>query len=147
MDYKLLTQYTGPDLSHSNEAIADFLFQHLDEYGDSKDDILKALHYVFDRNTPGGKILLQLENDKIVAATVINHTGMEGYIPENILVYIAVHKKQRGRGLGKQLLQNAIKLTKGDLALHVEENNPALHLYETMGFENKYLEMRLQRTS
>ena len=34
---------------------------------------------------------------------------------------------------------------KGDVALHVEANNPAKHLYESLGFTNPYLEMRLKR--
>jgi ribosomal protein S18 acetylase RimI-like enzyme len=28
------------------------------------------------------------------------------------------------------------------MALHVEPHNPALRLYERLGYENKYLEMR-----
>ncbi len=77
--------------------------------------------------------------------TIVNKTGMNGYIPENILVYIAVHKKSRGKGIGKKLLQEAIALIEGDVALHVEPNNPAIKLYESLGFTNKYLEMRLKK--
>jgi [ribosomal protein S18]-alanine N-acetyltransferase len=32
------------------------------------------------------------DNEQITGAVIINKTGMAGYIPENILVYIAVHK-------------------------------------------------------
>ena len=34
----------------------------------------------------------------------------------------------------------------GDVALHVEANNPAIHLYKSLGFTNPYLEMRLKRS-
>lgn len=129
---------------HNNEAIADFLFHHLDQYGDKKEDILKCLAYVFNRDK-GGDIFLCIENESIIGAVVINHTGMEGYIPENILVYIAVHKNFRGKGIGKLLMQEAIKSVKGAIALHVEPDNPAFHLYKNLGFTNKYLEMRLMR--
>jgi ribosomal protein S18 acetylase RimI-like enzyme len=61
------------------------------------------------------------------------------------LVYIAVHRDFRGKGLGKQLMEHALKLTKGDVALHVEPDNPAKKLYERLGFTNKYLEMRLTK--
>ena len=40
-------------------------------------------------------------------------------------------------------MEQALKLTKGDVALHVEPDNPAKKLYERLGFTNKYLEMRL----
>ncbi len=33
----------------------------------------------------------------------------------------------------------------GDIALHVEPDNPARFLYEKYGFTNKYLEMRYKR--
>lgn len=70
---------------------------------------------------------------------------MGGYIPENILVYITTNNKYRGKGIGKMLMQKAIKHAKGDIALHVEPNNPAKHLYEKLGFTNPYLEMRLKK--
>ena len=103
-----------------------------------------ALDYVFDERK-GGFILLAIEDLQIVGVAVINHTGMSGYIPENILVYIAVHKDMRGKGIGRTLMENAIKATKGCIALHVEPDNPAVHLYRHLGFTNKYLEMRLHR--
>jgi ribosomal protein S18 acetylase RimI-like enzyme len=70
---------------------------------------------------------------------------MAGYIPENILVYIAVNKEYRGHGIGKKLMEQTIAHTKGSVALHVEPDNPAKFLYEKYGFTNKYLEMRLQK--
>jgi ribosomal protein S18 acetylase RimI-like enzyme len=70
---------------------------------------------------------------------------MGGYIPENILVYIAIHNNYRGKGFGKTLMQKAINHCEGDIALHVEANNPAKFLYEKLGFTNPYLEMRLKK--
>lgn len=126
--------------------IVDFLHTHLGEYGDKKKDIQKAIDYsVKEFISFGGFVMLLKDDDKIIAATVINKTGMGGYIPENILVYIATHKEYRGQGLGKTLMKKAIESTKGDIALHVEANNPAKHLYEKMGFTNPYLEMRLKK--
>jgi GNAT superfamily N-acetyltransferase len=76
----------------------------------------------------------------------MNKTGMKGYIPENILVYIAVHQDERGKGIGRQLMKEALRYAKGDIALHVEPENPAKFLYKKVGFTNKYLEMRLNRS-
>ena len=128
---KVLNSFSGQDLFYSNQKIAQFLNTHLDEFGDSVDDILKCLDYVFEKNLgKGGFVLLGLLEEEIIGAVVINETGMSKYIPENILVYIAVHRDFRGKGLGKQLMEQALKLTKGDVALHVEPDNPAKKLYE-----------------
>jgi len=70
---------------------------------------------------------------------------MAGYIPENILVYIAVHKDYRGKGLGKDLMLKTFDKAEGSIKLHVEPENPARYLYEKLGFTSKYLEMRLNR--
>ncbi len=128
----------------NNSRIADFLFTHLDEFGDKREDIMKCLDYVFNP-ARGGRVLLAVENDEIVGAVVINNTGMSGYIPENILVYIAVHQSQRGKGVGKELMKRAIDSSPGNIALHVEPENPAVHLYRKIGFTSKYLEMRYQK--
>lgn len=130
----------------SRDDIADFLYEHLDEFGDKREAILKSIAYAYGDN-PGqdGHILIASEDDIIVGAVVINKTNMQGYIPENILVYIAVHGDHRGKGVGSRLMEHIIEHTEGDIALHVESDNPAKFLYEKYGFTNKYLEMRLHR--
>jgi GNAT superfamily N-acetyltransferase len=128
------------------EKIIDFLHDHLDEFGDSKKDISNSIDYAL-TSAPmaGGFILQAIEDGDIVGVVVMNQTGMKGYIPENILVYIAVHRDERGKGLGKKLMKELMYYTKGDISLHVEPNNPAKYLYEKVGFETPYLEMRLKR--
>lgn len=126
--------------------IADFLVVQLEQYGDPHEHIMQCLDYALDQaGDKGGFVVMARENGNIVGALVINKTGMSGYIPENILVYIAVDASQRGKGVGKKLMKLAIDLAKGDIALHVEPDNPAKKLYEKLGFTNKYLEMRLKK--
>jgi [ribosomal protein S18]-alanine N-acetyltransferase len=128
-----------------SEVVA-FLYHHLDQYGDDKKDIEKCLNYVFNPNR-GGLILLAHEDRKLVGVCIINDTGMSGFIPEHILVYIAVDRNIRGKGIGKKLMKAAIENTPGNIALHVEPDNPARVLYEKLGFTSKYLEMRLHKTA
>lgn len=132
--------------SHLENKIVSFLHQHLVPYGDAMHDIQKAVDYARGRNqSPGGALITALQNHRIVGAVVLNKTGMTGYIPENILVYIATHKEYRGKGIGKKLMQMAVNHTPGNIALHVEPENPAKRLYEKLGFTHKYLEMRLNK--
>jgi [ribosomal protein S18]-alanine N-acetyltransferase len=133
---------------YEKETIIDFLYTHLDEFGDEKEDIRKCVEYALNAGKhPGGLVLSAWDGDTLTGATILNKTGMESYIPGNILVYIATHADYRGKGVGKQLIQKAFDETDGDIALHVEPNNPAKFLYEKLGFTNKYLEMRWKRPS
>ncbi|MFD2516033.1 GNAT family N-acetyltransferase [Pontibacter locisalis] len=128
------------------DEVLNFLFKHLDEYGDQRADIAKCMDYALSTSEgKGGSVLVAREEGQVVGALIMNNTGMSGYIPENILVYVAVHNSQRGKGVGKKLVQLAAENSKGSIALHVEPQNPARHLYEKLGFTNKYLEYRLQR--
>lgn len=144
-----ITTYT-PESKPETEVkdkIVDFLFTHLDEFGDPKEEIMESLMYALKEIESFGGIVITAtdESGDISGAVIINKTGMKGYIPENILVYIAVHREYRGKGIGKILMNKALGLTDGDVALHVEADNPAKFLYEKVGFANKYLEMRFKR--
>jgi len=126
--------------------ITEFLYEHLQEYRDDRPAIRLALDYaLIDKSKPGGFVLVAMEEEIITGAVIVNKTGMKDYIPENILVYIAVDKSFRGKGIGKSLMKKTIELAQGNIKLHVEQNNPARFLYEKFGFEAKYLEMRLNR--
>ncbi len=145
MEINLYTPEAKPDEGQFKE-INEFLYKHLEQYGDKIEDIARAMQYaVGDGGRPGGYILASKLDNNMVGAVVVNKTGMDGYIPENILVYIATHNEYRGKGIGKQLMQKAIETAEGDVALHVEPDNPAKILYEKLGFTNKYLEMRLKK--
>lgn len=146
IEYQISYSDNNNPTSFSRDDIADFLHHHLDEYGDTKEAILKCIAYAYgDGAGQDGFILIAHEEGAIVGAVIINHTNMAGYIPEHILVYIAVDASQRGKGIGKQLMEHIIAETDGDIALHVEPENPAKFLYEKYGFTNKYLEMRLRK--
>jgi ribosomal protein S18 acetylase RimI-like enzyme len=148
--YNILRPDDNPTQSQKDE-VADFLFTHLDQYGDKREDIMRCLDYALGTSKEkGGFVLIARDpesDDAIVGTVVINRTGMSGYIPDNILVYIATHGGYRGRGIGKQLMQHTLEAVDGDVALHVEPDNPAKLLYEKFGFTNKYLEMRFHRNS
>jgi ribosomal protein S18 acetylase RimI-like enzyme len=141
----LLTPQSPESERVTKDDIASFLYVHLDEYGDQKEDIFKCINYALNPEK-GGFALVGMDGKEIIGAVIFNNTGMSGYIPENILVYIAMHRDYRGKGIGKWLMKHAIENSEGDIALHVEHNNPAKFLYEKLGFTNPYLEMRLKRS-
>lgn len=134
-----------PTQEEKNDFV-DFLYEHLEQYGDSRTAIGNCIDFAM-KVIPsfGGFMLISYVNGEIVGMAVLNKTGMKDYIPENILVYIATHKDHRGKGIGKQLMQKTVEMAEGSIALHVEADNPAKFLYEKYGFSNPYLEMRLKK--
>lgn len=136
----------NPPTMLEQKELVDFLHKHLEEYGDPKQHISAAIEYACSSHMgKGGFVVIGKHRDRIVGVVVMNQTGMSGYIPENILVYIAVDSEARGMGVGKKLMEKALSRAKGSVALHVEPENPAKFLYEKLGFTNKYLEMRYSK--
>lgn len=126
------------------EDVCRFLHRALKPFEDSRSDIARGISDAVSPGLPGqGFVLLAMLGDTIVGALVMLKTGMRGYIPENLLLYVAVDPDHRGEGLGKRLCREATAAVDGDVKLHVEYDNPAKRLYERLGFENKYAEMRL----
>jgi len=130
----------------TEEEFIDFMFTHLDRFGDPKDQIKMSIDYAFSLNAgKGGFLLAAFDEAKMVGGLIMNKTGMSEYVPENILVYVAVNSKYRGKGFGGEIMKKSFELAQGDIKLHVEYDNPAKHLYEKLGMKTKYAEMRLEK--
>jgi DNA-binding MarR family transcriptional regulator/ribosomal protein S18 acetylase RimI-like enzyme len=120
-----------------------FLHESLKPYEDTLEDIERGIRDALTApGREGGFLLIAESNEKILGALVMQRTGMKGYVPENILLFVAVSPELRGNGLGRLMVERAIQCTQGDIKLHVEYDNPARRLYEKIGFKSKYAEMR-----
>jgi [ribosomal protein S18]-alanine N-acetyltransferase len=134
----------SPELTQ--DKFINFLHKHLDRFTDPKEQIEKSIDYAFSNaEGKGGFLLAGFWDGELVGCLVMNNTGMQGYIPENILVYVAVDAKYRGKGIGSDIIMRSFEIAKGDIKLHVEYDNPAKKLYERLGMTTKYAEMRLKR--
>ena len=147
MNYQVLTSIDYASYLVKKQ-IADFLHIHLEEYADRKTMIMKCLDYALSYFPhQGGYVVLAKDQDEIVGAVVVTQTGMEEYIPANAMVYLAVHKDYRQKGIATNLMKKAIRLAKGGISLRVAPDNPAFRLFEKLGFTHKYLEMRLFKST
>lgn len=152
MDYTVYEHGKKSLDGETKTKLVNFLHTHLEQYGDPKEDIERCINFALKENKAlkegfsfGGFVITASDDAGIRGAVIVNRTGMSGYIPENILVYIATHRDFRGQGLGKKLMEKTIALCEGNIKLHVEPNNPARHLYTKYGFTAPYLEMRYKR--
>lgn len=145
-EFILVDQETDiPDWTN-REALAFFFHENMKPYEDTMQDIQRGFDYAFSKDGgKGGFILLASHDRQLAGGLVMLKTGMQGYVPENLLLFISVRSDLRGLGIGRILSERAISLVQGNIKLHVEYDNPARHLYERLGFSNKYAEMRYIR--
>lgn len=126
------------------ERLVRFFHEVMKPYEDAPADVARGLDYgLGDAPGTGGFLLLAHRGGELVGGLLMLETGMKGYVPENLLLFIAVRPALRGRGIGGRLIDRARQRAEGAIKLHVEPDNPARRLYERKGFENPYLEMRM----
>lgn len=127
--------------------VARFFHETMKPYNDTLEDVQKALDYALvPGRGQGGFLMLVHEQERLLGALLMLQTGMKGYIPEHILLFVSVLPETRGRGIGGQLITRSIAECDGDVKLHVEYENPAKRLYERLGFTSDYAEMRFSNT-
>jgi [ribosomal protein S18]-alanine N-acetyltransferase len=141
-----LDSYEDLPAGLTTENLGRFLHESLKPYEDPYPVVLAGIEYALgDDPCKGGFVLLAMQGQELVGAVVMLRTGMSGYVPENLLLFIAVEPEARGRGVGGALIRRVFDECEGEIKLHVEHDNPARRLYERNGFKSKYLEMRWTR--
>ncbi|MBN1435329.1 GNAT family N-acetyltransferase [Candidatus Fermentibacterales bacterium] len=128
------------------DSLAGFLHESLKPFDDPVQEVRDGIDYAMSELPGmGGFILLAHEDDQLAGALVMLRTGMKGYIPPNLILYVAVSPPFRGGMVGHRLMTEAIAGCEGDVKLHVEYDNHAKKYYEAIGFRSKYADMRLSR--
>lgn len=127
----------------TTQKIMKFLKIHLQPFGDPIDVIRSSLDFALSTDYGGKGFILIASNDrKIIGVVVAVYNETTGFIPENVLVYVCVHKEYRKMGIGTRLIREAIKRSDGGVKLHVDKSSPSVNFYRKMGFNDRYLEMR-----
>ncbi len=129
----------------SLEELVTFFSTRMRPYHDTPEDVRRGVLRALSKNPgEGGFVLLVREerSGELVGGLTMLKTGMKGYVPENLLLFVAVDPHYRGRGIGGVLIRDALQRVDGAVKLHVEEDNPARRLYTRNGFQEKYVEMR-----
>jgi len=128
------------------EGLANFLYESLKPYEDPLPEVKQGIFDALEpTNGEPGFVLVAEIDQKVVGALLMLRTGMKGYIPDNLLLMVAVDPSTRGKGVGAQITKRSFELADGDVKLHVEYDNPAKRLYERLGMTSKYAEMRYQK--
>jgi hypothetical protein len=78
MEFKIINQNTVADPIYTSGVIAQFLFTHLEEYGDKIADILKCIDYVMHPDK-GGNIVIGIVDSEIVGIVIEQHRNERLY--------------------------------------------------------------------
>lgn len=140
--YQLYDAFSGMSPMEKSQVIQ-FLTEQ--EGGSERNSIREAVEYAMKlKPSFGGFVLVARQKQQIVGVIVANRTGMEAYNPKNIFVFVTVSPTFRKQeAFVRQLIDQGIKYADGDIAMHVKSDNPALAIYQKLGFRAQYLELRL----
>jgi len=130
----------------SYSEIAAFLQKNLKPHKSLESRIYKTLDYALSSNPRGtGFVILATREEIILGIVVCIRTDTSGFIPENIIAHLCVHKDYRNKGIGTRLIKEAIACSEGPMKAHIRKDNPAARFLRKFGFNQDYLEMRLQK--
>ena len=142
----LYDAFTGMSPAEKS-AVVNFFCEHTERT--EKQQVREAIEYAIKHKPSFGGFVLSVRQDRqIIAAVIVNRTGMEGYNAKNLFVYVTFHKDYRNDETTiDYVMKSAIKHADGEIALHVEHDNPALQFYKKLGFREQYLELRFNKSS
>ncbi|MCC5875283.1 MAG: 4-(cytidine 5'-diphospho)-2-C-methyl-D-erythritol kinase, partial [Candidatus Sumerlaeia bacterium] len=141
------TRQTLP-AGYTPEKLARLLHEWMAPHQDTPEDTLRGVEDVLargEKDEEGAFLLLATRANRVVGILAMMPTGMSGYVPANLLLYLAVDPRCRGQGIGGTLVEEALDHVRGDVKLHLEKGNPARSLYKRLGFRAKYEDFRLIR--
>ncbi|MDD3128991.1 MAG: pyridoxal-phosphate dependent enzyme [Candidatus Izemoplasmatales bacterium] len=117
------------------EKLLSYVNNYLGDYRDSKEEALEAIEMAM----KDGYVLVASKEEKIDGVCIVVDLKIKRFIPRYHLAYIGINKDSKGRGIGTELIKEAVNLTNGNISLHVDlDNKSAKKLYKKMGFVHVY---------
>ena len=136
--------YSGMPL-RDRIAVVQFMEQH--EKTEKRENISEALDYALKiKPSFGGFVLVARQEGKIRGVIVSNSTGMAGYSASHFFVFVTYDQQcESDRGIMLDLMREAIRYAKGQVAMHIAPDHPALSLFQQLGFKSEMLALRLDQ--
>lgn len=133
--------FTGMSPGEKGSLVA-FICRHT--ANTNKKDVIEALDYALkEKPSFGGFILAMKKDHAFIASIVVNNTGMQGYKPNNIFVYVTIHEDYKNdEKVLKEIMCKALDMSNGDVALHIDPKSPIIKFYQKLGFTQRTLELR-----
>jgi ribosomal-protein-alanine N-acetyltransferase len=145
VEYQLLNT-TDFVTTLEKEAIINFLMAKLEEYQDSRDNVSRAVEYALSKFPhQGGFVIIARKDKDVVGVCVVNRTNFEGYLAENILVFLAIRPEERRKGVASEMLKQVKIYSKGSIAVRLKRDENVADLFRKSGFGQDAHEFILKR--
>lgn len=127
---------------HDKNILGDFINDIICFMGDLKDPVEETKEAVHKTIKEGFCIEAVQQDHKRVGVLVLTRAPFDKFQPKYHLAYIAVSPSERGKGIGRLLLETAREVTNDSIALHVGfSNQKAISFYEKVGWKKVYCRM------
>ena len=141
LEFELLNSANTVGYIQRNQLI-DFVVLHLQNQEVIAENIGKAIdHAVGGLVNNGGLVVIARHEEELVGVLVLCKTGMEGFMPENIIFYLAIHLNQRNKLIGSELIEYAKRFSSGRIAVRVTGGLGVEGYFEKLGCEEKVIEL------
>lgn len=128
----------------SGEKMALVNFLRTNNEDQDASSILDAVDYAL-KNKPsfGGYIFTCWENSRLIAAVLVNKTGMSGPTPSCQMIYACLDSQFSNEPeILQRLVKKAVQQAKGEIGLRLRPDNPALSIFRSLGFQEEYVDLR-----
>mgnify|MGYP001155434785 CR=1 FL=1 len=145
MHFKTYDAFSRLSLLQINK-LTKFIHQYQLQNDFTEQGIRRSIEYAAkERPGFGGLIVTAEEGDEVIGAAVLNKTGFEGYLPENLVVSIAVHQNYKDDGVYRKIVDYVVNYCCGDIGVQLKETNPLVRFFKNQGFTNNYIQMNLKQ--
>jgi hypothetical protein len=138
-NYTVFDAFTGIS-PFEKLGVIKFLEYHL---GVSKAKIEMAVEYAIkDCPSFGGLILVVSRAEEPVAVAIIHKSGANGHQAKHTLAYYAISERFQTEEFVSDFFDKLINLSNGDLAIHIDANDPVSGIFQKLGFKQHRVEYR-----
>lgn len=126
--------------------IIHFIEDHSDEDDLSIDEIGAAIEYALSTKAGGsGFLLVGTRKKRIAGLIVMIQTKTQGFLPENVIMYLSFNSATQQAGLITRLINEAVQSVQGDVTVRITNSEDTRKIYIQAGFVLTKMEVLLKK--
>lgn len=117
-------------------ALINFIFDYQENASLNRSLITHLIDYALKEiSSFGGFVVTEETEGELLGVMVVNNTGMEGYMPNNLIVASAFLPNTGKEGSRKRILQKIMHITRGDATLLIKNAHQQEAISNSLGLK------------